>query len=123
MESSVTAVSFLRGKLKFFKTRQATFIYVAMFYLMFLFIQKPKFVPGAEFSSNKERPALNNETYPGVTVLLTLLTIQYPFVPIVYPSINEKLLTEIEARSLLASDEGGRVCEVCQDVVIYTTTV
>ena len=58
MESSVTAVSFLRGKLKFFKTRQAIFIYVTMFYLMFLFLQRPKFVPGAEFSSNKEGPVL-----------------------------------------------------------------
>ena len=85
MESSVTAVSFLRGKLKFFKTRQAIFIYVAMFYLMFLFIQKPKFVPGAEFSSNKERPALNNQTYVGVSVLLT---IQCPFVPLLSQSIT-----------------------------------
>jgi len=50
---SPTAVSFLRGKLKFFKTRQAIFIYVTMFYLMFMLIQRPKFVPGAEFSSSK----------------------------------------------------------------------
>ena len=59
---SPTAVSFLRGKLKFFKTRQAIFIYVTMFYLMFMLIQRPKFVPGAEFSSSKERSSAQNQT-------------------------------------------------------------
>ena len=54
MDSSVKAVSYMRGKLKLFKTRQAIFIYVLMFYLMFMLLQRPKFVPGAEFSSNKE---------------------------------------------------------------------
>merc|ERR1712156_974744 len=58
---SPTAVSFLRGKLKFFKTRQAIFIYVTMFYLMFMLIQRPKFVPGAEFSSSKERSSAQNQ--------------------------------------------------------------
>ena len=40
-----------------------------------------------------------------------------------FKSINNKFLIETEARSLLTADEGSRVCEVCQDVVIYTTTV
>ena len=57
MDSSVKAVSYMRGKLKLFKTRQAIFIYVLMFYLMFMLLQRPKFVPGAEFSSNKESPS------------------------------------------------------------------
>ena len=54
MEQSVKIVTFVRSKLKFFKSRQAIFIYVTMFYLMFMFLHKPKFVPGAEFSNNKE---------------------------------------------------------------------
>ena len=55
VEQSVKLVTFARSKLKFFKSRQAIFIYVTMFYLMFMFLHKPKFVPGAEFSNNKER--------------------------------------------------------------------
>jgi len=54
MEQSVKIVTFVRSKLKFFKSRQAIFIYVTMFYLMFMFLHKPKFVPGAEFSNNKK---------------------------------------------------------------------
>ena len=57
MDSPVNAVSYMRGKLKLFKTRQAIFLYVLMFYLMFMFLQRPTFVPGAEFSSNKESPS------------------------------------------------------------------
>ena len=54
MDSSVKPISYVRGKLKLFKSRQAVFLYVLMFYLTFMFLQRPTFVPGAEFSSNKE---------------------------------------------------------------------
>ena len=54
MELFVSPVTYFRSKLKFFRTRQAIFIYVTTFYLMFMLLHKPKFVPGAEFSDNKE---------------------------------------------------------------------
>ena len=54
MELFVSPVTCFRSKLKFFRTRQAIFIYVTTFYLMFMLLHKPKFVPGAEFSNNKE---------------------------------------------------------------------
>ena len=54
MELFVSPTTYFRSKLKFFRTRQAIFIYVATFYLMFLLLHKQKFVPGAEFSNNKE---------------------------------------------------------------------
>ena len=63
MELFVNPVTYLRSKLKFFKSRQAIFIYVATFYLLFMLLHKPNFVPGAEFSNNKERLNSNIRQY------------------------------------------------------------
>ena len=52
-------LTLVRGRMKFFKTRQAIFIYVTMFYLMFMMLHTPKFVPGAEFSNNKEQASIH----------------------------------------------------------------
>ena len=54
MEFLVKSVTVARSKLKFLRSRQAVFIYATMFYLVFMLLHKPKFIPGAEFSSNKE---------------------------------------------------------------------
>ena len=58
MEFLVKSVTVARSKLKFLRSRQAVFIYATMFYLVFMLLHKPKFIPGAEFSSNKESPHL-----------------------------------------------------------------
>ena len=58
MDFLVKSVTVARSKLKFLRSRQAVFIYATMFYLVFMLLHKPKFIPGAEFSSNKESPHL-----------------------------------------------------------------
>ena len=60
MEFLVKSVTVARSKLKFLRSRQAVFIYATMFYLVFMLLHKPKFIPGAEFSSNKESPHLRS---------------------------------------------------------------
>ena len=53
MELLVRSLTLVRGKLKFLKTRQAIFIYVTMLYFMFLFLQSPEVLPGAESNTYK----------------------------------------------------------------------
>jgi len=50
----VRSLTLVRGKLKFLKTRQAIFIYVTMLYFMFLFLQSPEVLTGAESNTYKK---------------------------------------------------------------------